>query len=332
MSTMSTSGDACSRLIASRPGFGRDGHHVVPLQHAGQREDVADVVVDDQHLLAGQHDGPSRIAVANDLLPLLGHGFVDGQAESDGSPRRASASRLSTSRRLNSFARCTSCWRVLVRLPDSTYSNRSAERSAPDAIAAARPASPSVMSAGSGASTTQSMWPGRQRVDARRRPFRPPDHVHVEVQHTAFRLRFAGAPSASTTSNRRAAASTNCADARQKLFEHIRRLESACAGRRGRPSPSRAPARRPSRRRKTGNMPHRRGRCFSRSSTRQPSMSGSEMSSRMAWRLKVAGQRDRRDARGGDQRLEAHLAGESPRRTPRTPDRCRRSARRDRPG
>ena len=53
----------------------------MPFQQAGEREDVADVVVHDQHLFAGQ--GPVRDPqVLQQLLPhlrQLGHRTVQGQ-------------------------------------------------------------------------------------------------------------------------------------------------------------------------------------------------------------------------------------------------------------
>ena len=49
--------------------LGVDDLHAVRLEHAGEREDVAHVVVDHQHLLAGEH----RVGVVQLLehLPLL---------------------------------------------------------------------------------------------------------------------------------------------------------------------------------------------------------------------------------------------------------------------
>ena len=54
ISTMSMSGSRLQHVDRVAAVVGRDDHHVVLLEHRGQREDVADVVVDDQHLLAGQ--------------------------------------------------------------------------------------------------------------------------------------------------------------------------------------------------------------------------------------------------------------------------------------
>ena len=48
--------------IASRPVSAETTSMSLPLEHARQREDVADVVVDDQHLLAGEHACRSRRA------------------------------------------------------------------------------------------------------------------------------------------------------------------------------------------------------------------------------------------------------------------------------
>ena len=67
--------------------------------------------------------------------------------------------------------------------------------------------------------------------------------------------------------------------------------------------------------------------CFSRSSTRQPSISGSEMSSRIACGWYSRGERNGRGARRRDHALEARPCGPSRARTARSPDRCRRSAR-----
>ena len=54
ISMASMSGSFCSRPMASRPLSADTILHLVLLQHRRQREDVAHVVVDDQHLLAGQ--------------------------------------------------------------------------------------------------------------------------------------------------------------------------------------------------------------------------------------------------------------------------------------
>ena len=82
ISTMSMSGSVCRMLDGVAPGLGRDDHHVAPLQDAGQREDVADVVVDDQHLLAGEH-----LVGLVELLehPPLGLGqLVDRRVQEEG--------------------------------------------------------------------------------------------------------------------------------------------------------------------------------------------------------------------------------------------------------
>ena len=55
ISTTSTSGVLLQHLDAVAAVLGEEHLHLVALEHAGQREDVAHVVVDDQHLLAGEH-------------------------------------------------------------------------------------------------------------------------------------------------------------------------------------------------------------------------------------------------------------------------------------
>ena len=65
ISTTSMSGVSLEHVDAVAPVLGVEHVHLVTLQHARQREDVADVVVDDQRLAAGQR----RI----ELVQLLEH-------------------------------------------------------------------------------------------------------------------------------------------------------------------------------------------------------------------------------------------------------------------
>ena len=69
ISTMSMSGSVLQDADRVAAVVGRDDHHVVLLQHRGQREDVAHVVVDDQHLLAREH--AVRVVQLLERLPLL---------------------------------------------------------------------------------------------------------------------------------------------------------------------------------------------------------------------------------------------------------------------
>ena len=87
--------------VAAR--FGRDGHHVVALQHAGQREDVADVVVDDQHLLAGQDWTMRSHSLRIERLAGLRQ-VRDRLAQHGGRVDRPAAPATSTKCRSNSLA------------------------------------------------------------------------------------------------------------------------------------------------------------------------------------------------------------------------------------
>ena len=55
ISTTLRSGVCSISSIACRPLVARDDLHLVVLEHGGQREDVARVVVDDEHLAVAQH-------------------------------------------------------------------------------------------------------------------------------------------------------------------------------------------------------------------------------------------------------------------------------------
>ena len=54
ISTIATSGVDSRVAIASRPGPSGQNRHSAPFQHAAEREDVAHVVIHDQHLLSHQ--------------------------------------------------------------------------------------------------------------------------------------------------------------------------------------------------------------------------------------------------------------------------------------
>jgi hypothetical protein len=79
MSTTSTPALVSSFWIASLPVSGRDDVHALALQHARDREDVPDVVVDDEHLLAGEHL-VGRVEPL-DPLALLRRQLRDGTVE-----------------------------------------------------------------------------------------------------------------------------------------------------------------------------------------------------------------------------------------------------------
>ena len=53
------------------PGLGADDDHVVPFQHAGQGENVADVIVHDQDLLPGERLGLA-VQLLQDVLVGVG--------------------------------------------------------------------------------------------------------------------------------------------------------------------------------------------------------------------------------------------------------------------
>ncbi len=73
ISTMSICGSAATMADGLAAVVGPDDVHAVLFQHGGQREDVAHVVVDDQHLLAGQrpaglvHARRGRCAAPRDM-------------------------------------------------------------------------------------------------------------------------------------------------------------------------------------------------------------------------------------------------------------------------
>ena len=122
--TTSTSGCACSAADRIAAVVVRDDHHVVILEHARQREDVADVVVDDQHLLALQHF--VRV-VQRPRAPCGARRAVDASVamQAEASPGRAAARRVDLAH-AGALGERTPASNSLTSLPLAVEQNRRA--------------------------------------------------------------------------------------------------------------------------------------------------------------------------------------------------------------
>ena len=270
--------------IASRPLSAETIIHAVLVQHRGQREDVAHVVVDDQHLLALEH-ALRAVQVLERLALVLRHrGRAAVQEEVDAGRAAARAMRASRSAKAPS----PRCQRVVGRLAVAVQTRPAAARRPAcslervEHVAAARGRATARRPPGSRRCRSAQQRRGARAVARRRqlRRRRRPGARRARSRAALVRHRRPAAPA-----RRRATKSLQAASSASSTSV----ARSGAAWRRSRARPSSSARSRASSVETTHTGMWRVARSFfSRSSTRQPSMSGRKMSSVIAAGLVLA--------------------------------------------